>query len=327
MMVREAVHEGAIVTADERKTCVGCGAEAPETRTDFTLISARHGWRLVRRTSTGGDLVIEWRCPACWRQFKVASSGVHEVEREARVVLAGRVLVGRSRDFFRVLRMAYGDDEDKASRIVASALEEDGRQALPAAPEALALFAEARIQPLLQGELGPKLCAAIVRDLRRAAMGETPDPSDPREATMPTGERSDGGPVSTRRRRGKVLLVGEDLLRRASLARLLVQLGWDVRAVTPMEIAARVGQLVDAVIVDLSRADEVAYATAVRHFPSVPTVVRTPARTPPTEPRPPQAVLSADASNARVAEALNRVVASWPARTTEPTGGKLSRSG
>jgi hypothetical protein len=290
---------------------VGCGVEAPETETDFTLISARHGWRLVRRTSTGGDLIIEWRCPECWQHHKASGSGAHDVGPRARPRFDPRTLVGRSGEFFRILRMAYGDDEEKAARLVASALEDAGREALPTKPDALATFAEACIKPLLQKDLGPRLCEAIVRDLCAAA-----------------GERIDEGqPISTRRRRGRVLIVGEDLLRRASLARLLVHLGWDVQAVTPAEMADRAGVFVDGMIVDLVRADEVAYAAAVRQLPSVPVVVRTPARTPPSEPRPPQAVLPPDASNARVAEALTRVVEGQPVRTTEPTGGKLFRSG
>jgi hypothetical protein len=48
-------------------TCSDCGATAPETTTNYTLISSTFGWRLTRE---GTDRVARWRCPACWRAFK-----------------------------------------------------------------------------------------------------------------------------------------------------------------------------------------------------------------------------------------------------------------
>jgi hypothetical protein len=60
-------------------TCIDCGAIAPETNTNYTLISTSFGWRLTRRTLPGGEVTTEWRCAACWRKHKsraaVAANG------------------------------------------------------------------------------------------------------------------------------------------------------------------------------------------------------------------------------------------------------------
>jgi hypothetical protein len=56
----------------DRQTCVGCGKQSPETETNYTLISAQFGWRLTRYKSPDGGLVVEWRCPTCWREYKRA---------------------------------------------------------------------------------------------------------------------------------------------------------------------------------------------------------------------------------------------------------------
>lgn len=54
----------------DRQTCVGCGKQSPETETNYTLISAQFGWRLSRFKTPDGSLVVEWRCPTCWREYK-----------------------------------------------------------------------------------------------------------------------------------------------------------------------------------------------------------------------------------------------------------------
>jgi hypothetical protein len=54
----------------ERASCVGCGRLSPETETNYTLISSQFGWRLNRYRKPTGEFVVEWRCPACWKQFK-----------------------------------------------------------------------------------------------------------------------------------------------------------------------------------------------------------------------------------------------------------------
>ena len=58
-----------IVTSVSPK-CVGCGMQAPTTDTHYTLISASHGWRVVRGASPTGEAVLDWRCPTCWRAYK-----------------------------------------------------------------------------------------------------------------------------------------------------------------------------------------------------------------------------------------------------------------
>lgn len=47
-----------------------CRALSPETETNYTLISARYGWRLSKRRDARGKLIMEWRCPKCWRAYK-----------------------------------------------------------------------------------------------------------------------------------------------------------------------------------------------------------------------------------------------------------------
>lgn len=54
----------------DRPICVGCGAMAPDTDTNHTLISATFGWRLTRRKSFDGTTLLDWRCATCWRKFK-----------------------------------------------------------------------------------------------------------------------------------------------------------------------------------------------------------------------------------------------------------------
>ena len=62
---------------DTERRCHDCGQLSPETRTSYTLIGAAHGWRLVRRVDKFGEIVLEWRCPACWELHKqrAAKSG------------------------------------------------------------------------------------------------------------------------------------------------------------------------------------------------------------------------------------------------------------
>jgi hypothetical protein len=40
------------------------------TDTNYTLISARHGWRLTLHTAANGTRQAEWRCPMCWATYK-----------------------------------------------------------------------------------------------------------------------------------------------------------------------------------------------------------------------------------------------------------------
>jgi hypothetical protein len=56
-------------------TCVDCKREAPPTNTENTLISAQHGWRLLRKRLDNGGVLLEWRCGLCWSEHK-ARTGV-----------------------------------------------------------------------------------------------------------------------------------------------------------------------------------------------------------------------------------------------------------
>jgi hypothetical protein len=60
--------------AADRKACVGCGKQSPETETNYTLISARHGWRLHRFKLPDGKFDVEWHCPDCWKARKERGS-------------------------------------------------------------------------------------------------------------------------------------------------------------------------------------------------------------------------------------------------------------
>lgn len=50
--------------------CIDCEQAAPETSTDYTLISTQFGWRLQRRVLPDGGVALEWRCAECWKLFK-----------------------------------------------------------------------------------------------------------------------------------------------------------------------------------------------------------------------------------------------------------------
>ncbi len=52
------------------KVCVGCAALAPPADGETTLISLSHGWRVVRAVGGNGRSIVEWRCPACWSEYR-----------------------------------------------------------------------------------------------------------------------------------------------------------------------------------------------------------------------------------------------------------------
>ncbi|HLV19659.1 MAG TPA: hypothetical protein VKZ49_02215 [Polyangiaceae bacterium] len=54
------------------RRCVDCKMASPETQTNYTLISSRHGWRLSQSVAEDGRRIIEWRCPTCWQRFRAA---------------------------------------------------------------------------------------------------------------------------------------------------------------------------------------------------------------------------------------------------------------
>jgi hypothetical protein len=59
---------------DELKShiCVDCGTTSPTTETNYTLISARHGWRLTLGMDANGVRIPMWRCPTCWQRHRQA---------------------------------------------------------------------------------------------------------------------------------------------------------------------------------------------------------------------------------------------------------------
>jgi|HubBroStandDraft_1064217.scaffolds.fasta_scaffold366102_1 hypothetical protein len=57
-----------------RPECVDCRTLAPQTNTYYTLIGPIHSWRMSRASQPDGEVLIEWRCPTCWRRFKAAAA-------------------------------------------------------------------------------------------------------------------------------------------------------------------------------------------------------------------------------------------------------------
>jgi hypothetical protein len=52
------------------QVCVDCKRVSPPTRSENTLLSAAHGWRLQRAQNADGSISLQWRCPACWSRLK-----------------------------------------------------------------------------------------------------------------------------------------------------------------------------------------------------------------------------------------------------------------
>ena len=69
------------------RVCTGCGVHAPQTDTDYTLISSRFGWR-VRRYVEGDEPITEWWCPACWAELKRTTDGPISSARPGRIRIA-----------------------------------------------------------------------------------------------------------------------------------------------------------------------------------------------------------------------------------------------
>ena len=77
------------------QNCVGCGKSAPETDTNYTLISAQFGWRLSRVKLGDGSTRLEWRCPTCWRDHKRSREGAAAADGEAEPTSAETDLLKR----------------------------------------------------------------------------------------------------------------------------------------------------------------------------------------------------------------------------------------
>lgn len=54
----------------EKPVCIQCGALPPPTFTNYTLISQKHGWRLILDEIEPGKRIPKWWCPACWARHK-----------------------------------------------------------------------------------------------------------------------------------------------------------------------------------------------------------------------------------------------------------------
>lgn len=53
-----------------QQQCCLCGAASPMTKTNYTLISTKHQWRMELRTEEDGSRVPCWYCPSCWQVAK-----------------------------------------------------------------------------------------------------------------------------------------------------------------------------------------------------------------------------------------------------------------
>ncbi len=136
---------------------------------------------------------------------------------------------------------------------------------VPDAPEDTLVFVRAHLLSRLSEDIGPRLAMALVDDLveRLEAFPESgvvavPSPSSAHWVAV-TSVRSSAQPV-----RGILVIVDEDSLQRASLARVLVPARWDVRTASSQEG-----------LVDVARESEdpVAVVVAVEH-PSAEVIVR-----------------------------------------------------
>lgn len=60
----------------EDRVCVACAKHAPTESSALTLISSKHGWRLLR-TREGDRVAIEWLCPPCWAVRRERAPSTH----------------------------------------------------------------------------------------------------------------------------------------------------------------------------------------------------------------------------------------------------------
>jgi hypothetical protein len=66
-----------MIDSRSQRTCCGCGIKPPRSSAGeadtTTLLSTRFGWRVVRRNGAKGEGGVEWRCPACWEEYRARS--------------------------------------------------------------------------------------------------------------------------------------------------------------------------------------------------------------------------------------------------------------
>lgn len=119
---------------------------------------------------------------------------------------------------------------DAAVSTLRLALVRAGLDGVPDTPNKTVLFVRAHLLGRLSEDVGPRLAMALVDDLlerleeapESGVVAVTPPASVPR---IPRVSVRSSAPVP----RGVLLLVDNDSLRRASLARTLVPVGWEVR--------------------------------------------------------------------------------------------------
>jgi hypothetical protein len=87
------------------QTCIDCKRTSPPNRTDQTLLSASHGWRLLRVSNPDGSFSLQWRCAACWSRYKQAQ--------EKRTHQAGPAPLESPRGIFRAARRIFRRDSEK----------------------------------------------------------------------------------------------------------------------------------------------------------------------------------------------------------------------
>jgi len=52
------------------RQCTSCERRSPPARSDYTLFSVQHGWRLDRCVFPDGRAALAWYCPFCWKAKK-----------------------------------------------------------------------------------------------------------------------------------------------------------------------------------------------------------------------------------------------------------------
>ena len=86
--------------ADEKKShiCIDCGTTSPSTDTNYTLISARHGWRLTVVASRFVEAGWGWVAPVGQRAQPItcrpAARMLENIDSHLSAILAGAAAPG-----------------------------------------------------------------------------------------------------------------------------------------------------------------------------------------------------------------------------------------
>jgi hypothetical protein len=63
-----------MVEPEAKRKCDTCGAEAPNTETDYTLIGSKHAWRCKKKlVALETEPRLTWYCPSCWKNVRPES--------------------------------------------------------------------------------------------------------------------------------------------------------------------------------------------------------------------------------------------------------------